>query len=140
MASESNQINIGWYVAAANYWNPGSALAGPGGSGQYLAVALSASADHTVVLASVAGQKILGILQNKPVLGEVADVCIHGVTKAMVGSAGSTHGSAQMVDATGAITDWTSSGNKAQIGYAGMTGVSGQVIDLVLVNTGNSTA
>lgn len=132
MASESNLLSVAWYVAAANYWNPASALAGPGGSGQFLAVAVSAVADHTVVLASGAGQKILGILQNKPALGEVAEVAIHGITKAMVGAAGSTRGSPQMVDATGAITDWTAGTAKAQIGYAGMTGVSGQVIDLVL--------
>lgn len=141
MASESPLIHDGAQcVAAANYWNPTSALAGQGGSGQFLAVAVSAAANRTVVLASVAGQKIYGILQNKPALGEVADVGIFGVTKAMVGTAGSTRGSAQMVDATGAVTDWTSTGNKAQIGYALETGVSGQVISLALVPTGNTTA
>lgn len=141
MASESPLIHDGAQtVAAANYYNPGSALAGPGGSGQFLAVAISASANRTSVLASAAGQKIYGILQNKPVAGEVCDVGIFGVTKAMVGSAGSTRGSPQMVDATGAITDWTSSGNKAQIGYALETGVSTQIISLALVPTGNTTA
>lgn len=141
MASESPLVRDGAQtVAAANYYNPGSVLAGPGGSGQFLAVALSSSANRTSVLASVAGQQIYGVLQNKPVAGEVCDVGIVGVTKAMVGSAAATRGHAAMVDATGAFTDWTSTGNKAQVGYFLETGVSTQIVSMVLLQTGNSTA
>jgi hypothetical protein len=131
MATESPMMNDGAQtVAAANYYNPGSALAGPGGSGQFLAVALSQSADRTSVLASVLGQQIYGILQNKPALGEVCDVCIHGISKAVVGAAATTRGKPQMVDATGAITDWTAGSSYAQVGYALESGASGAIVAL----------
>lgn len=141
MASEGPAYTDGGQtVAAANYYNPGSALAGPNGSGQYLCVALSTSVARTSVLASVAGQQIYGILQNTPVSGEAAEVCFMGVTKAMTGSAGTTKGHAIMTDATGAVINWTSSSNKAQIGYCLETGASTQVITVVLVPTGNTVA
>jgi hypothetical protein len=140
MATESPLIHDGAQtVAAANYGNA-AGLAGPSGSGQFLAVALSQAADRTSVLASVAGQQIYGILQNKPALGEVADVAIFGVSKAVVGAAASTRGKPQMVDATGAITDWTATGNKAQIGYAIESGASGAIISLFVGQTGNTVA
>lgn len=140
MATDSPLIHDGAQtVAAANYGNSQS-LAGPSGSGQFLAVAASQSADRTSVLASSAGQQIYGILQNKPATGEACDVGIFGVTKAVVGSAGSTHGKPQMVDSTGAVTDWTATGNKAQIGYALETGVSGAIISVFLGATGNTVA
>lgn len=130
MATESPLIHDGAQtVAAANYSN-GAGLAGPGGSGQFLAVALSQAADRTSLLASVLGQQVYGILQNKPVAGEVADVGIFGVTKAVVGASGSTRGKPQMVDATGAITDWVSGAASAQIGYAIESGASGAIISL----------
>lgn len=141
MATESPLIRDGGQTtASANFYNPGSPLPGVGGSGQFLAVALSSTADRQVVIASAAGQKIYGILQNKPNTGEAADVGLVGVTKAMVGSAGVTHGSPVMVDATGAVTNWTSTSNKAQIGYALETGVSTQIATIYLGATGNTTA
>jgi hypothetical protein len=94
---------------------------------------LSQAADRTVVLASTLGQQIYGILQNKPALGEVADVGILGVTKAQVGVAGSTHGKPQMVDATGAVTDWVAGAGNAQIGTAIESGVSGSLITMAII-------
>lgn len=132
MASESPLIHDGAQtVAAANYSNTQS-LAGQSGSGQWLAVALSSAANRTSVLASVQGQQIYGVLQNKPIAGEVADVGIFGVTKAMVGSAGATRGHTLMVDATGAFTDWTAGSAYAQVGYAIETGASTQVISMFI--------
>jgi hypothetical protein len=114
--------------------------AGGGGSGQFLAVAISLVTGRTVVLCSVAGQKFYGILQNKPKLGEAADVGVFGITKAVVGATGSTLGKPQMVDAAGAVCDWTATGNKFQIGYALETGVTGQVITMTIGSTGNTVA
>lgn len=132
MATESPLIHDGAQtVAAANYGN-GAGLPGAGGSAQFLAVALSTAADRTSLLASSLGQQIYGILQNKPAAGEVADVGIFGVTKAQVGASGSTRGHPQMVDATGAITDWVSGAGSAQIGYALETGASGAIISLFI--------
>jgi hypothetical protein len=140
MATESPLIHDGAQtVAAANYGN-NAGLPGPSGSAQFLAVALSQAVDRTAVLASVAGQQIYGILQNKPAQGEVADIGIFGVSKAQVGAAGSTRGKPQMVDATGAVTDWTATGNKAQIGYAIESGAVGTIITLFIGPTGNTVA
>ena len=133
MASESPLIHDGAQtVAAANYYNPGSALAGPGGSGQFLGVALSSSANRTSVLASGTGQQIYGVLQNKPASGEVCDVAIFGITKAMVGSGAATRGHTAMVDSTGAFTDWVSGASNAQVGYFLETGVSTQIVSMFL--------
>lgn len=139
MAVEGPNLHVGTWVAAANYSNT-AGLAGPSGSGQFLAVAPTAGTAMSVTLASVAGQAICGILQNKPLAGQAADFVFAGITKAVVAAAGSTAGSPQMVTATGAITDWTSTGNKRQIGYAQETGTTGQVIGLLLMPTGNSVA
>ena len=131
MATESILQRDGSLVAAANYGN-GQSLAGPSGSGQFLAVALSQSADRTVVLASSAGQQIYGILQNKPGSGQAADVGITGVTKAMVGTGGSTRGKPQMVTAAGSITDWTAGSGYSQIGYAQESGAAGVIISIAI--------
>jgi hypothetical protein len=130
MSFETELLHDGTQVAAANYYNPSSPLAGPSGSGQFLAVVQSQSADLTVVLASVAGSQINGVLQNKPIAGEVADVGFGGVSKAVVGSAGSTHGKPQMVDATGAFTDWTAGSGYAQVGMARESGTAGAIISM----------
>jgi hypothetical protein len=140
MATESPAIHDGSQtVAAANYSNTQS-LAGPSGSGQFLGVALTVSTSRSVTLASVAGQQIYGVLQNKPTSGAVADVVIFCITKAVAAAAGVTAGKPQMVTATGAFTDWTSTGNKAQVGYAIETATSGQVFTLFIGPTGNTVA
>lgn len=139
MAVEGPNIHVGTLLAAANYSNT-AGLAGPSGSGQFLAVAPTAGTSMSVTLASVAGQAICGILQNKPLAGQAADVVFLGISKAVVAAAGSTAGSTQMVTATGAVTDWTSTGNKRQIGYALETGTTGQVIAVLLMHIGNTVA
>jgi hypothetical protein len=96
-------------VAAANYFNPASALSGPGGSGQFLAVFISAA--RTVSLAIVAtwvppAGGFYGILQNTPPLGIAADVALPpSITKAVAGNTW-TVGQQLMVlaDGTGRLT------------------------------------
>lgn len=133
MATEGPIIKDGGQcIAAANYYNPASALAGPSGSGQFLGVTLSQSADRTALLVSTTGAQIYGILQNKPASGDAADVAIFGVTKAVVGTGGSTHGKPQMMNSNGTVTDWTSGSSYAQIGYALETGASGAIITMFL--------
>lgn len=108
MATEGVQLHDGGnVVAAANYYNPGTPLSGPNGSGQFLAVKLSASADRTATLANTGGEVIYGILQNTPVLGDVADVCLAGITKA-VGGAAITRGAQLMTDTSGRLITATS--------------------------------
>jgi hypothetical protein len=129
MATEGPLLHDGSNVAAANYGNA-AGLAGPSGSGQFLAVALSQAADRTVVLASTLGQQIYGVLQNKPALGDAADVGFIGATKAVAAAAGVTRGKPQMVTATGAFTDWVPGAANSQVGYAQESAVSGQIFTL----------
>jgi hypothetical protein len=66
-----------------------TALAGPSGSGQYLAVRLSTTlGDRTLALASTAttGVPIFGIVQNKGSTGQAAAVGYMGNSKAVCGS------------------------------------------------------
>lgn len=90
MATESPLIHDGGQCIlgfdARNSTYSGSTLAGPSGSGQYLAVLMSTVA-RTVLLASTAtaGVQAYGILQNKGSTGSVADVGIFGISKAVAG-------------------------------------------------------
>jgi hypothetical protein len=113
MTTESPSVKDGAQcVAAANYWNPGTALYGPQGSGQYLLVTVSAP--RTVALQTVSGGQCYGVLQNAPSAGQAADVQLHGVTKVVVGAA-VTAGQELQCDTNGrAIT--FASGRK--VGYA----------------------
>ena len=141
MATEGILIHDGTQtIAAANYGN-GANLAGTNtagttggstGSGQFLCVAISASVARTSVLASAAGQQIYGVLQNKPGIGQAADVGIFGITKIVVGTGGSTLGLPQMTTTAGAVTDWTTGSGKVQIGVALETGAAGAVITMFL--------
>ena len=135
MATESNLIRDGANcVAAANYGNNQS-LAGPSGSGQFLWVILSQSADRAAILNSAAGAQAYGVLLNKPASGEVCDVAIFGVTKAVVAAAGVTRGKPQMATATGATTDWTAGSGYAQLGVALESGSSGAIVPVFVWGT-----
>lgn len=85
MAVEGVQINDGTVVSGADLSNTGG-LAGPGGSGQFLAVKLSTAADRTILLQNAANSDIYGILQNKPKSGEAGNVCTYGQSKAVYGA------------------------------------------------------
>ncbi len=84
MAVEGDMIRDGNSVAGADLSNT-AALAGPGGSAQFLAVKRSTAADRTILAVGTANLRCAGILQNKPKLNEAADVCIAGISKAVYG-------------------------------------------------------
>lgn len=85
MATEGPLVHDGSQCSAnANYYNPGVALAGVAGSGQFLAVVLSAS--RVVSIASNATTPVYGILQNTPLATDPADVGISGISKAVAGA------------------------------------------------------
>jgi hypothetical protein len=97
MAVESPLIHDGSScVAAADYSS---------GAAQYCAVSLTAA--RTVTLTG-AGAQSYGILQNKPALGQAADVGILGVSKGQAGAAFSA-GVPLMSNASGQLIAWTSS-------------------------------
>ena len=99
MATEGPLIHDGAQcTAAANYYNPSSALDGPNGSGQFLFVYVSAARVVTVQTSS--GGAVYGILQNTPASGQAADVGIMGISKVVAGAA-ITAGANLMCDTAG---------------------------------------
>lgn len=81
-------------------------LNGADGSGQFLAVKVTAA--HIVNLANTGGERIHGILQNKPKLGAAANVALApSITKA-VGGAAFAAGALLMTDTSGRLIAQTS--------------------------------
>jgi hypothetical protein len=117
MATETPLIHDGGQmVVPANYYNPGSALAGPGGSAQFLGVTISAS--RTVSVQTTIGGQIYGVLQNTPpAANEAADVGILGVSKVVAG-ASITAGAELMVDASGRFITWVAGSGYFKVGQA----------------------
>jgi hypothetical protein len=72
MATEAPNLRDGTCQAAANYWNPVSALFGPAGSGQFLAVTLTGTTANVVTLVTASTQMVYGILQNSPDINQAA--------------------------------------------------------------------
>lgn len=85
MAVEGVMVRDGNCVAGQDFSNT-AALAGPNGSGQFLAVIQSAAADRTILIAGANAASVYGILQNKPRSGEAGDVCYSGISKAVFGA------------------------------------------------------
>lgn len=95
---------------------------------QFKAVKITAA--RAVNLASSGGEAIYGILQNKPLSGQAADVGIVGVTKALCGAAVSA-GDYLMTDTTARLITATSTNHRvAQALEAG--GAAGAVITVAL--------
>jgi hypothetical protein len=102
MAVEGVMIRDGNCIAAQDFSNTGG-LAGPNGSGQFLAVKLSSAADRSILLAtSPTTSDVYGILQNKPKLGDAGDVCYSGISKAVYGGT-VVAGNLLTVDASGRL-------------------------------------
>jgi hypothetical protein len=80
MAVESPCFSIGFCQAAADL-----------STKQFYCVKVTAA--EKVNIATAAGEQVLGVLQNKPSFdGDVADVMVLGVTKAVIGAGGITAG------------------------------------------------
>ena len=124
MATESIMIRDGAQTAA------GADLS----SSQFLAVKLSTSADRQVVLESTGGVQIYGILQNKPTSGQVADVCLFGISKAVVGAA-VTRGDRLMTNSSGQLITATSTNIQVAQALESATG-SGQIISVFVTGGG----
>ena len=76
MASEANLVREPGLKAAADY---------SAASNQFRGVVITAA--NTVTLSTTAGERIDGILYNKPKLGEAAEVVVGGTVKAKAGGA-----------------------------------------------------
>lgn len=143
MATESPLMHDGAQCVlgfdARNSTFSGTTNAGPSGSGQFLAVRLSTLADRTVLLASTAtaGVNIYGILQNKGSTGQVADVGIHGVTKAVAGGTiGGGGPVAVSSTAPGSLIAYSSAAQTYAVGFALESAVVGQVFTMRLYGWG----
>ena len=123
MATESPLICDGAQTqAAANYWNPATALYGPNGSGQFLAVTLTAARTVTLAAAGASTVAIYGILQNTPDIGQAANVGLFGVSKVVLGAGAGAiaTGSPLMVDTTnaGTLCLWVTGSHNLVVGFA----------------------
>jgi hypothetical protein len=136
MATEAPLIKDGAQcTAAANYYNPASALDGPGGSGQFLCVNISAA--RTVAVQTSAGGDVYGILQNTPAAGQAADVGLLGVSKAVAGAAISA-GVLLQCDTNGRVVTYTSG---AVVGRAiEAATAANQIITIALLPSGATSA
>lgn len=141
MATESPLLHDGSQtVAGADFRNStysGSTRLGPSGSGQFAAVRLSTVADRTVLGCTVTGQSIYGILQNKPNVGEAADIGIFGVSKAVCGTTTVTAGSKVQADSSGNMVAYSSAAGVVACGVALETPQSvGQVFTMAIFGFG----
>jgi len=118
MAGESPFLKYSGCVAAANYWNPASALYGPYGSGQFLGVQITSA--RTVTVVSATGAEIFGILQNTPAAGQAAVVAFSGISKAVAGGAWSlaTATYPLMTDTHGRLVAWVAGAGNFQVAEA----------------------
>ncbi len=136
MATEGPLIHDGAQcTAAANYYNPSSALDGPNGSGQFLFVYVSAARVVTVQTSS--GGAVYGILQNTPASGQAADVGIMGISKVVAGAA-ITAGANLMCDTAGRAVAQTSTNIIAAVALEAAT-AAGQIITVAIIPAMNQT-
>lgn len=120
MATESPLLHDGGNTVAGtdmrNSTNTGTTHMGQNGSPQFQAVLLGTTA-RTVILAT-SGSQIYGVLQNKPNVGDAADVGIFGVTKIVAGATSVLAGGLLMVDSSGCAIAYSSQAGSAAIGRA----------------------
>lgn len=140
MSFEYGLQHLGFLVAGVDGRDStysGSTHAGPNGSLQFMAVRASTVADVTILGCTAAGQAIMGVLQNKPGIGEAADVGIEGISKCV---AGSTFGPGieLMVDSSGCLIPYTTVSGQFRVGRSQETvGTVGQIFAALLYGGSN---
>lgn len=93
--------------------------------------AMRVTGNFQVNVANAAGQSVIGILQNKPTLGQPADVMMAGVSKAVAGAAIAV-GVEVMAGADGRIVTAATAGSNV-IGVAlEAAGAAGEIITIAL--------
>lgn len=119
MAIENLNFVAGHFAAAADY----------SATGQYRGMVASTSANHTAVLASVAGQQIIGVLRNEPESGEACEIVIEGIAKVILGGT-VVRGDRLSVNSAGAFV--AAGGAGAIAGVALESGASGNIISMLI--------
>lgn len=144
MANEGPKQDWGWGISgfdARDSLITGTTRNGPNGSAQFLAVGLSTAADLTVLLSTVAGSRVMGILQNKPSLGVAADVTVWGFTKAVAGLTITPNQELQVSStAPGTLIPFSSAAGTYAIGVAPAGATIGSLFSAYLYGTGGRLA
>ncbi|HZT90291.1 MAG TPA: capsid cement protein [Stellaceae bacterium] len=104
-------------------------------SNQFYAVKLTGA--RQVNLASAGGEDIYGVLQNKPTSGQVADVALYGICKAVAGAAFSA-GAQLMTDTSGRLIAATSTNHRVASALEAAT-QAGQIVTVFLRPIGTVT-
>ena len=143
MATESPLIHDGGNSIlgfdARNSTFTGTTLQGPSGSGQYLAVYMGTTA-RTVGLAITSTYRAYGILQNKGSTGQVADVGIFGITKAVCSTSASlTPGIMVMCSTAGAMIAYSSGAGVFPCGITLTGAAAGEVFTMALYGFGGAS-
>lgn len=134
MATEGPLVHDGAQcVAGANLYNPAVPLLGVNGSGQFLAVVLTAARTVGISAALTGTTPMYGVLQNTPMATDPADVGISGITKA-VGGATVAFGVELMVNASGQFIAWTTGNYK--VGLSLEPFVLNQVFTMMIYGSG----
>lgn len=116
MATEAPLFHHSQCTAAVNMSST-AGLNGFNGTGQFLVMTL-VTASRTVTNAGASTVIPVGILQNDPILGFVADIGFLGVTKMINGVSGAlAFGATLMTDGTGRVIVWTTAGTNYSVGY-----------------------
>lgn len=141
MANEGPSIHDGACIAAADFRDStlsGTTHLGQNGSLQYSAVRLSTvvANDRSLLGCTVAGQEIYGILQNKPGIGQAADVMIFGISKVICGATLQA-GNDLMVDSSGYLIAYASAAGQTRVGKAITTpGAVGEIFTAAIFGFG----
>lgn len=141
MATESPLLHDGSQTISGtdtrNSTITGTTLGGPNGSGQFLAVALSTATARTVNPTTALGQRIYGILQNKPSTGLAADVGVFGISKVVCASS-TTVGIGQMIMAStsGTLLPYSSAASQYPCGVALESAAASQVFSAAIYGFG----
>lgn len=129
MAIYGEGIHLGTLVAGEDL-SATAGLSGAGGSGQFLAMKHSSAADRTALHCSTGNEPYIGILQNKPKLGEACDIQNNGETKAAYGGS-VTRGNLLEIDSTGRLVNSTVAGHLV-VATAEESGATGEIHTVVL--------
>lgn len=121
MAVEGPGLDIGYLVSTGDMRNSsitGTTLGGPNGSGQFLFVKSSTANDFVFAICTANTDRVLGVLQNKPAVGEAGDVRFVGVSKLVSGSTAIAPGMDLMADTDGQAIPWTTVVSQERAGRA----------------------
>lgn len=150
MAVESPLLHLGWLTISTSQDArrssiTGTTLNGPNGSAQFspmftsTVTSLVAAFTTSAIIPSSIGASFIGILQNTPGPGQVADIGFIGPSKAIAGATFAVGAWLQPSSSTGTYVVQWAVGAGQRIGYALETVTSaGQVFSMMLFPQGST--